>query len=403
MAPYTSTYFASNCGTDDTPLDDLISPLAPAPVAPTAPFVAAPVDTPRPRREPREPRAPRPRREHSTLGRSFLGLAIAAAAGWAIVDTVAGGRSHPEQWLGAAAVVCGAGMLVGAFRGRGRWLIIPAVLFAASGYVGGTISRLGVDGGDLITDRSTSFVPGGPTTITEKVGIGSLTVDMQNDFDGVGTADLAVGFGKITIYVPSEVTAQIDVLVEHGDLDTPGVAYSILQDRGPTDRRIVVGPDVADPDVVVTAHVVAGQVQIVQYAAFEEVESVVDGIPSEDPLLDIDTATLRTVTDGVSATSDGWFVLGYGEALIDAGDSVVSGDSYDDGTGGTSISTGYGEYRLLPRGILLTPTGEVLDLHALRTELAATAPSTTTTPTTTVAPTTTVTTTTVAPTTTGEG
>src|SRR5688572_20508672 len=76
--------------------------------------------------EPRPPRAPRP--PASPLGRAVLGLAIAVAALGALVDQANGGRLHPEQWLGAAAVMCGVGLLVAAFVGRGRWLVVPALL-----------------------------------------------------------------------------------------------------------------------------------------------------------------------------------------------------------------------------------------------------------------------------------
>ena len=64
--------------------------------------------------------------EPSILGRATLGVAIAVAAIGALIDEANGGRLHPEQWLGAAAVVCGLGLLVGTLRGHGRWLIVPA-------------------------------------------------------------------------------------------------------------------------------------------------------------------------------------------------------------------------------------------------------------------------------------
>ena len=41
------------------------------------------------------------------------------------------------------------------------------------------------------------------------------------------------------------------------------------------------------------------------------------------------------------------------------------------------ISTPYGEFQLLPRSLLITPFGQVLDLQSIRAELAAEAPSTT--------------------------
>ena len=54
------------------------------------------------------------------------------------------------------------------------------------------------------------------------------------------------------------------------------------------------------------------------------------------------------------------------------------------------ISTPYGEFQLLPRSLLITPFGQVLDLQAIRVELAALAPPSTGASVTTVAPATTI-------------
>ena len=58
-------------------------------------------------------------RPPSILGRLTLGIAVVVAAVGALIDQANGGRLHPEQWLGAAAIVCGVGLLVGAFAGTG--------------------------------------------------------------------------------------------------------------------------------------------------------------------------------------------------------------------------------------------------------------------------------------------
>src|SRR5262245_59922622 len=67
----------------------------------------------------------RPRRLSSVLGRITLGVALVVAAGGALIDQANGGRLHPEQCLGAAAAVCGAGVFISAWRGRAMWLVLP--------------------------------------------------------------------------------------------------------------------------------------------------------------------------------------------------------------------------------------------------------------------------------------
>ncbi|MET0661676.1 MAG: PspC domain-containing protein, partial [Ilumatobacteraceae bacterium] len=104
--------------------------------------------------ERRPARRRRPRPEPSILGRAALGFAVIVAAVGALIDHFNGGRLHPEQWLGAAALVCGVGLLVGVVRGRAWWLIVPALLFAGAGYVAGLMSRLGIDTVDSFGDQS---------------------------------------------------------------------------------------------------------------------------------------------------------------------------------------------------------------------------------------------------------
>ena len=144
----------------DTAIDDRPpSSLAP-PVPSSASAVAVGPETDR--RSWSRPRLPR--RESSVLGRATLGLAIAVAAIGALIDEANGGRLHPEQWLGAAAVVCGLGLLVGTLRGHGRWLIVPGVLFAGIGYASGISARLGIEASDTFGERWVSIgqqQPGG--------------------------------------------------------------------------------------------------------------------------------------------------------------------------------------------------------------------------------------------------
>jgi len=68
-------------------------------------------------------------------------------------------------------------------------------------------------------------------------------------------------------------------------------------------------------------------------------------------------------------------VLGNGEAVISPDDEVTSTQNaaspQPDGT--QTIDTGWGAFRLLPRSLLLTPDGQVLDLRALRAQVATTA------------------------------
>jgi len=83
---------------------------------------------------------------------------------------------------------------------------------------------------------------------------------------------------------------------------------------------------------------------------------------------------LSQISDGVAATADGWFILAEGSAVIGPDDVVVVGEQFSrDGV--IVIPTPYGEFQLLPRSLLITPFGQVIDLQSIRDELAPAAPA----------------------------
>ena len=125
------------------------------------------------------------------------------------------------------------------------------------------------------------------------------------------------------------------------------------------------------------ARVERGSVEVEQYARPDALElgDLARAIPELEVVPGL--GQLRGVADGVAATPDGWILLLGGEAVIDPNDRVVVGASTRLDGAITAIPTSYGEYRLLPRSILLGPTGEVLDLVAVREALADDAPATT--------------------------
>ena len=123
------------------------SPVSPSPSgshaasprpAPRSPSAVAPASTARSGTV-REPRPP------SALGRWALASALLVGAAGAIGYQLDGDGLHPERWLGAAAGVCGIGIVIGAWRGRALWLVVPGLLFAGSGFVAGHAARAGID------------------------------------------------------------------------------------------------------------------------------------------------------------------------------------------------------------------------------------------------------------------
>jgi len=102
---------------------------APPPIHPTAPgtpptalppsTVVAP---------PPEPRAPRPPRERSPLGWLGLGIALLVVGIAAILQNLGALDIRLVRYPALVLLILGATMLIGAFAGRARWLVLPAIL-----------------------------------------------------------------------------------------------------------------------------------------------------------------------------------------------------------------------------------------------------------------------------------
>lgn len=298
------------------------------------------------RRRPRLAR--RVRRPPSILGRTTLGVAVLVAAVGALIDQLNGGRLHPEQWLGAAAIVCGCGLVAGAFVGRARWLIVPAALVAGTGFVAGEAARVGVRASALAGDEYVYIGPGsvGDRTIREHAVLGTVSVTIDGAPSIPVTVDARAGIGDVRIFAADDVAVEVRARTDHGVVDVLG------ERRG--DGSFTVGPE-RPADVVVIARVGRGDVYVGGWTRAPEVT----------PPVVLPGVETQYVAEGVALTTGGRFVLGEGEAVIDADDTVLTGSTtVEDRV--TRIITSYGEFQLLPGGLLLTPYGELLDLRELR-------------------------------------
>ena len=97
--------------------------------APSAPGVTPPAALPPASVEsPAEPRAPRPPRERSPLGWLGLGIALLVVGIAAIAQNLGALDIRLVRYPALVLLILGVTMLVGAFAGRARWLVLPAIL-----------------------------------------------------------------------------------------------------------------------------------------------------------------------------------------------------------------------------------------------------------------------------------
>jgi phage shock protein PspC (stress-responsive transcriptional regulator) len=101
----------------------------PRSTAPSAPGVTPPAALPPASVEPPlEPRAPRPPRERSPLGWLGLGIALLVVGIAAILQNLGALDIRLVRYPALVLLILGVTMLLGAFAGRARWLVLPAIL-----------------------------------------------------------------------------------------------------------------------------------------------------------------------------------------------------------------------------------------------------------------------------------
>lgn len=179
---------------------------------PEAPWDSTMADHPRYYAAP----VPRTPREHSYLG------AITLLAALMVMGLMGAGAAaglfplSPTVFFAVPLVVVAAGLLVGAFMGRARWLIIPAILLALITAASVPVARF--------ADSMAGGVGGQvwqPTTATEyELGLGTATLDLTTWADDASvplptqdtTVSATVQVGELMVLVPE--TWQVDLAAE---------------------------------------------------------------------------------------------------------------------------------------------------------------------------------------------
>jgi phage shock protein PspC (stress-responsive transcriptional regulator) len=178
------------------------------------------------------PVAPQPRTEP----RSYLGLVTLSAA------IVVGGLLALVGSLGASIsglvvsasllLVFGVGLLVGAWRGRARWLIAPALILVLFVQAAAAVQNVVDTTGSGAGDRTWT-----PTSASEtySLGAGSATLDLRQLPSGPVDLTVQIGAGELIVLVPAGTEVQVDGSIGAGQFDFPdqdpqsGVGLSFTQ------------------------------------------------------------------------------------------------------------------------------------------------------------------------------
>jgi phage shock protein PspC (stress-responsive transcriptional regulator) len=197
-----------------------------------------------------------------TEPRSYLGLFTVSAA--LVVGALLGlanalGASISGLTIFAAVLlVLGAGLLLGAWRGRARWLIAPALVVlllvqgtAAVHHLVGTTSGVG--------DRRWTPVV---SQQAFQLGAGSATLDLRKVPTGDATYTANLGIGELTVVVPADTELVLVSSIGLGEIDLPSSRPQQGSDlrTSTTVAALTTGPSTRTVDL--TAEIGLGQLVV---------------------------------------------------------------------------------------------------------------------------------------------
>lgn len=223
--------------TRDAAAAETAAPEAPAPVAPTT-VTDPPMFTPPPP-EPEVMWEPPPPKESSMLGRITVAIGLIVLASMALIDLAFDRVDiEPVHYIATAVVVLGAGLVVGGFVGRARWLIlIGVVLLPALWFTSFWPQNFSFTAGETRYE---------PVTVADvdspyELGAGQLTLDLSSlstaDLAQVGTISASLGMGEMIVILPPDTGVDISAQVGAGAVEGPfdeaaGVGVDVTRNVG---------------------------------------------------------------------------------------------------------------------------------------------------------------------------
>ena len=161
----------------------------------------------------------KPREPRSYLG--VIALSAAVVVGGVLSILAVAGVDIPVATVAAAMLaVLAIGLLVGAFRGRAKWLIAPAVILLLVAQAATVIPRA-VSGswGAGVGDRI--WIPAEPTPLPYELGAGDAKLRLTNLPTGPATISARVGLGTLLVTIRPDTTLVIHGRIGAGDVKLP--------------------------------------------------------------------------------------------------------------------------------------------------------------------------------------
>lgn len=209
---------------------------------------------------PPPPRPPAPPRERSILGRLTLGVVAIGLGVLALLDNLPGVDVEPEpyHYVALAVTIIGIGLLVGAFAGRARWLILISVLLVPT-LAFSSFWTYNWESRDL--NLNTTPLSFSEVQSDYAIDLGNMRIDLTElPWDGEEVdIEAAVDAGNMEIVLPNDVGIIGMATVDVGRVSEPGRSTGGLGD--PTLTWNDPGPD---GTVLLEAHVDLGNITIIR-------------------------------------------------------------------------------------------------------------------------------------------
>jgi phage shock protein PspC (stress-responsive transcriptional regulator)/predicted membrane protein len=215
-------------GSKDSPTPDTPSPRSTSSSSQGTEMTDAPPaassPTPKPPAAPKPARPLKPRPEPSNLGRLTFGLGAIALGAMGVLDSAVADIDFTfRHYVSAAMLIAGVGLLIGAVWGRARGLIALGVILTPIVFFSplGDIDVVGTVGERRVNPNTIAEIPE-----TIDMGIGSLRVDFTDvDFSGAEVSTTVdIGIGELIIYVPENITVDVDSELGIGELIVLGTS-----------------------------------------------------------------------------------------------------------------------------------------------------------------------------------
>jgi phage shock protein PspC (stress-responsive transcriptional regulator) len=215
------------------------------------------------------PVPPNPPRPRSYLGLATLSLTVVVTGLLVSLEILGLVDFAPVVIPAVALAILGAGILVGAWMGRARWLLwfaIPTLFvtmiasYVPADFDGSFRPTITAGVGEQFNTPRTVLAASEPY----ELGIGSLQLDLTalRIPDGVTTVPVTatVGLGELVVVVPDDVRVIVDADAQLGELRIDGVDR--INDPSPSFEGELPGGPATGPILDLTLHTNVGAVEV---------------------------------------------------------------------------------------------------------------------------------------------